>query len=169
MGSQVTQPGAVMIALRRIVRFLRLADREAEAAVGLSAAQLFVLRTLAEAPANSLGEIADRTLTDQSSVSTVVAKLAARRLVARVEAAGDRRRIAIRITPAGQAVVKRAPAMPQGLIAKAVEALPPAQRIELVRSLDRLIAAIGASGLPPRMLFEDEPRQSRRRRPRGNS
>ncbi len=169
MGSQVSEPGAVMIALRRIVRFLRLADREAEAAVGLSAAQLFVLRTLADAPANSLGEIAERTLTDQSSVSTVVAKLAARRLVARVATEGDRRRVAIRITPAGQAVVKRAPAMPQTLIANAVEALPPAQRSELVRSLDRLVAAIGASALPARMLFEDEPKQARRRRPRGNS
>ncbi len=169
MGSQVSQPGAVLIALRRIVRFLRLADRDAESAVGLSAAQLFVLRSLAEAPADSLGEIAERTLTDQSSVSTVVAKLAARRLVARVEVADDRRRIAIRITPAGQAIVKRAPAMPQMLIANAVQALPPAQRTELVRSLDRLIAAIGASGLPARMLFEDEPRPPRRRRRRGHS
>jgi DNA-binding MarR family transcriptional regulator len=62
-----------MVSLRKIVRFLRLADRAAEAAVGLSAAQLFVLQTLASQPAASLAEVADRTLTDQSSVSTVVA------------------------------------------------------------------------------------------------
>ena len=65
---------AVLGSLRRIVRFLRLADREAEAACEVSAAQLFVLHTLAAEPAASVHALAARTLTDPSSVSTVVAR-----------------------------------------------------------------------------------------------
>jgi hypothetical protein len=48
--------------------------------------------------------------------------------------------------------------LPQTLIIDAVRAMPPAHRVELVRSLDRLMAAIGADRVEPRMLFEDERR-----------
>jgi DNA-binding MarR family transcriptional regulator len=150
-----------MVALRRIVRFLRLADREAEAAVGLSAAQLFVLRTLASAPGSSLAQLAEHTLTDQSSVSTVVSKLVARRLVARRLAAGDRRRAELRLTIAGERVVAAAPRMPQTRITEAVRTMSAAERANLVRALEGLASAIGADELAPRMLFEDERRPRR--------
>jgi DNA-binding MarR family transcriptional regulator len=151
------------VALRRIVRLLRLADREAETAHGLSAAQLFVLHTLGSSPASSLAELAARTLTDQSSVSTVVARLVAAKLVVRKAAATDRRRAELRLTAAGARVVRGSPRVPQALIADAVRAMPTAARRGLVRSLDGLVEAIGARELAPHMLFEDEPR----RRPRG--
>src|SRR3982751_587504 len=82
----------VLIAQRRIVRFLRLADRDVEAACDISAAQLFVLHTLVDKPAQSLSELAQRTLTDQSSVSTVVSRLVERGLVKRTASRADRRR-----------------------------------------------------------------------------
>ncbi len=152
-----------MVALRRIVRHLRLADREAETAVGLSAAQLFVLNVLASAPGLSLSEVAEHTLTDQSSVSTVVAKLVARRLVSRRPAGDDRRRIELRLTSAGQHVVRTAPRVPQTRIADLVRAMPARDRDDLVRSLEMLAAAMGASEVAPHMLFEDEPLSAKRR------
>jgi DNA-binding MarR family transcriptional regulator len=61
----------VLNALRRIVRDLRLGARDAERSAGISGAQLFVLQALADERASSLNELADRTHTDQSSVSVV--------------------------------------------------------------------------------------------------
>lgn len=159
-----------MIALRRIVRFLRLADREVEAACEISAAQLFVLHTLVDEPAASVSELAARTLTDQSSVSTVVARLVERGLVSRTLAETDRRRAELKITPAGLRMVKRAPRVTQVLMINAIRAMPAARRAELTRSLEGLAAAIGANEVAPRMLFEDEPPRPRprgRRPPRG--
>ncbi len=153
-----------MVALRRIVRFLRLADREAEAANGLSAAQLYVLHVLVDSPASSLAEIAARTMTDQSSVSTVVAKLVARRLVTRKTAGADRRRTELRLTPAGHRIILASPQVPQTLIVDAVRAMARTRRLELVRGLENLSAAIGANAVAPRMLFEDEPARKRRNR-----
>jgi DNA-binding MarR family transcriptional regulator len=158
-----------MVALRRIVRFLRLADRDAEARVGLSAAQLFVLQSLAQRPARSFAELAQRTLTDQSSVSTVVARLVERKLITRRPAADDRRRAELRVTTAGARVVDRAPSVPQMRITEIVRAMPAPRRAELVRSLDRFVTAIGAHDVPPRMLFEDEPARVRRSRARARS
>ena len=170
MGSQASRATAdatadataVMVALRRLVRVLRLADRDAESSLGVSAAQLYVLRTLADAPAHSLAELAARTFTDQSSVSTVVSRLVANKLVTRTRAATDRRRAELRLTAAGERVVRAAPALPQRLIADVVRSWPEARRDELVRSLEHLVEAIGADEISPRMLFEDESRRSRR-------
>jgi DNA-binding MarR family transcriptional regulator len=163
MGSHASaEPAAVMVALRRIVRYLRIADREVEAALGLSAAQLFVLHSLADEPARSLAELAERTLTDQSSVSTVVARLVQRKLVVRRPGA-DRRRAEIRLAPAGQRMVLAAPRAPQIQIIAALRAMPVVRRRRVVDALEHLAAAIGASEVAPRMLFEDEPAGRRRR------
>ncbi len=152
-----------MIALRRIVRHLRLADREAETAVGLSAAQLFIVQVLSRAPGSSLSEVADETLTDQSSVSSVVAKLVDKRLVSRKPSSEDRRRIELRLTAAGEQVARSAPRVPQTRIADVVRAMPMKAREELVTALETLAAAIGANETAPRMLFEDEPPSANRR------
>src|SRR5213595_876038 len=62
----------VLDAVRRIVRWLRVSSRAAERDVGLSAAQLFVLSRLNDEAAMSLNDLAQRTLTHQSSASVVV-------------------------------------------------------------------------------------------------
>src|SRR2546423_5112313 len=102
-GARVDDAQHVFDSLRRLVRFLRLGAREAEEATGVSSAQLFVLHQLAGAPAASLAELAERTLTDQSSVSTVVARLVAHGLVARRKGTGDRRRVELALTARGRA------------------------------------------------------------------
>lgn len=157
---------AALDALRRIVRYLRLADREVEHACGVSVAQLFVLRQLADTPALSLGELADRTLTDQSSVSTVVARLVERDLVTRKPSAEDRRRAELRLTARGRRLARSAPRSPQEQMIGAIRAMTPARRAALVRSLEGLATAVGAGAVAPRMLFEDEPAPARRPRRR---
>ena len=153
----------MMVALRRIVRLFRLADREAEGQYGLSAAQLFVLHVLWQEPASSLADVAARTLTDQSSVSTVVAKLVDKKLVTK-KPATDRRRTELRLTAKGEHIVRTAPRLPQVIAMDVIAAMPPKQRELLVRSFETFASAIGANEMAPRMLFEDEP--SRRSRSR---
>ena len=60
--------GQALDGIRRILRDLRVSSRAAEQELGLSGAQLFVLQQLAQAPAESLNELANRTRTHQSSV-----------------------------------------------------------------------------------------------------
>ncbi len=155
---------AALVALRRIVRHLRLADREVETACGLSVAQLFVLRQLADEPALSIAELAEHTLTDASSVSIVVSRLVVAGLVARKPSRTDRRRVELALTSRGKRLVRTAPQVPQVAMIEAIRDMSATRRAELVRSLERLAAIIGAGTLAPRMLFEDEPRRSRKKR-----
>lgn len=133
----------------------------------LSAAQLFVLRAVVETSGLSFAELADQTLTDQSSVSTVVARLVERGLVSRRVSATDHRRAELRATAAGHRMVERAPRAPQSRMIAAIRAMPAARRSELVRALGGLATAIGASQVAPRMLFEDEPPRNPRKRSAG--
>src|ERR1043166_818990 len=94
--------------VRSIVRAQRINTRAIELKMGISLAQLFVLQQLAERPAESLNDLAERTATHQSSVSVVVRRLVERGLVTRISSASDKRRIEISVTSAGRALLSGA-------------------------------------------------------------
>src|SRR5580765_2473919 len=93
---------AVLDGIRRIVQAIRESASRAERHVGLSGAQLFVLHKLAEAPASSLNDLAARTHTHQSSVSTVIARLVARGLVRRTRSGLDGRSVSLALSARGR-------------------------------------------------------------------
>ena len=146
----------VMDALRALVRELRLSSRAVERAIGISGAQLFVLEQLADSPADSVNELADRTGTHRSSVSMVVSRLAKRALVTREPSAEDARRMAIAITDAGRALLASAPETAQHRIIAALRRTSPGQVHGLAEALVALMRAVGLTGEPVPMFFEDD-------------
>lgn len=145
-----------MDAFRRIVQSLRQSSRALEKRHGVSAAQLFVLQCLAEAPASSLSELAERTYTHQSSVSVVVSRLAERGLVDRRHSAVDGRRLTLSLTDAGRAVLAEAPEAVQFRMTEALATLAPERLRALSHELGALVSAIGAGdGDAPHMFFEE--------------
>ncbi|WP_437590619.1 MarR family winged helix-turn-helix transcriptional regulator [Sorangium sp. So ce1000] len=146
----------VMDAIRAIVQRLRVSSRACERQLGLSSAQLFVLQQLDQAAASSIAELAQRTLTHQSSVSVVVTRLAERGLVARRASPEDARRTEISLTPAGRALLRRAPRTAQAELVAAVDRLPADERRALAQSLTTLARALGAGDEAPPLFFEGE-------------
>ena len=61
------------------------------------------------------------------------------------------------ITAAGYAVLRTSPEPPTVLLVMAIRALTPRQRAELASGLGALEAALGVSGEPAGMLFDDAP------------
>jgi DNA-binding MarR family transcriptional regulator len=142
------------------VRFLRQTDSDARRRLDMSGAQVFVLQTLAERPVRSLNELADRTLVHQSSVSVVVARLAARGLVSRRPAQDDARRLEIAVTAKGLALLARAPRAAQPLLFAALRRLPAPKRAQLSTTLALLARELGVAARPPGFFLEDEPPQT---------
>jgi DNA-binding MarR family transcriptional regulator len=149
-------PAAVMDSLRTLVRALRVSTRAVEREIGISGAQLFVLQQLADAPARSVNELAERTRTHQSSVSTVVSRLVGRGLAERAPAAGDARRMEIAITEAGRGLLRDAPRSAQARMVDALEKMPPARVRALAEGLAALVREAGMRDLPASFFFEDE-------------
>jgi DNA-binding MarR family transcriptional regulator len=144
-----------MNAIRAVVRALRINTREIELKIGISLAQLFVLQQVAERPAESLNDLAERTATHQSSVSVVVRRLVDRGLVTRQAATSDKRRIQIAVTPAGQALLVGAPPTIQVRLMTAMSTLPLEDRAQLTNLLEAWLDAAGISYTSPPMMGED--------------
>jgi DNA-binding MarR family transcriptional regulator len=151
-------------AFRTIVQALRSSSREIEGQLGLTTAQLFALQQLAAAPGASINELAGRTFTHQSSVSVVVQRLVKRRLIAKVAAKEDRRRVRLELTDAGRALLSRSPEPVQEKLIAGIAALAPTQRRQLASALNEVAGAMGAATHRPPMLFEDEELRRKKRR-----
>jgi DNA-binding MarR family transcriptional regulator len=122
-----------------------------------------VLQQLAEAPADSVNELAARTLTHQSSVSVVVSRLVRHGYVTRSRAESDRRRRVIELTPAGRAVLRTAPETFQLRLITALDTLQPSEQRTVVRALELLVRRLGLESEPARMFLESEHRAARPR------
>jgi DNA-binding MarR family transcriptional regulator len=146
----------VLDAIRRIVQVLRKTAQTAEKKVGLSAAQLFVVRKLAETQMLSVGELAQRTATSQSSVSEVVQRLVTSGLVSRQRSARDARSVELTLTETGRELAARSPAAVQDSVLEGLNRMNPNDRKQLSRLLGILMDEVGIAHISPTMLFEEE-------------
>lgn len=151
----VREANRAMDGLRRIVRALRVGNIRAEASHAISSAQLFALRAIDAEPGGSLRDLAARTLTSQSTVSEVVARLDAQGLITRLTSAEDRRRIELRVSAEGRKILDGAPATIQEQLAAGFLSLPSYQQRELATGIETWIVAAGLAEVPAAMFFED--------------
>ncbi len=154
--------------LRRIVSALQQSHRAAEQQWGVSAAQLLVLQQLRDSEALSINDLAERTFTHQSTVSVVVTRLVARRLVERQRSSTDARRTEIRLTTAGRRLLSEAMTLAHTRIVNALRQMSKRHVRALSRSLSMVVRELGTSRERAGMFFEsfdgDGVLRSRRRR-----
>jgi len=143
-----------MDAIRAVVRALRINTRAIELEIGISLAQLFVLQQVAQRPATSLNDLAERTATHQSSVSVVVRRLVDRGLVTRRSDTADKRRVQIELTPAGEKLLVGAPETIQVRLMEALNHLSPVERKQLAQLLSKWLDAAKISYASPPMMGE---------------
>ena len=121
-----------------------LADRS-----GLGGAEAWALAEIAEHPRLSVSELARRLALHLSTVSNIVGGLEAARLVARIRAGGDPRIVRLEATAEGRRALRRVPRPAEGVLQRALLALPGARLRVLQRDLEVLVSMIHAGpGLP---------------------
>ncbi len=140
--------------IRRLVQTIRLASRESEKSVGLSAAQLFVLHKLGEEKGLSINDLAKRTLTHQSSVSVIVQKLVEKNLISRARPSHDARKLELTLTKKGRSVIKKVPHTIQDRLLAALSKMKPAMRCQFATTLTAFLHSAGIKGRAP-MMFDD--------------
>lgn len=128
--------------------------RAVEERSGITNAQLFVLQQLAQSDRLTINELAARALTQQSTVSLLVARLSRAKLVKRSRSPDDRRRVDVTLTAKGRDVVKNAPEPPSIRLIRAIDSLATPRVRELERSLGALLDAMGVAGDGTELLFE---------------
>jgi MarR family transcriptional regulator, organic hydroperoxide resistance regulator len=151
----------VLNAFRNLVKALRVADRAGVKRYGLGSGQIFVLHELSRESPLSVNELAERTATDQSTVSVVVGKLVRKGFVARTRSGADARRAELALTTKGKHVLKKLPPPVQHLLMNAVRRLSADRAGDFAAILEDIVASLGAiDEFPP--LFFQEPGPKRR-------
>jgi DNA-binding MarR family transcriptional regulator len=153
---RLTDTQRILDSIRRLVRLLRLTDRAAQSELGLSGAQLFVLHELGKTPSLSLCELADRTRTDQSSVSVVVTRLVEAGYLTRDRDKRDARRLVLNLTKSGRAIAEKSPPAAQERILEALDRIAAADRRRFADIFSRVIDELGESRGSAPMIFEEE-------------
>jgi len=150
------QPDArrVFDSLRWIFRELRIAQDPKGKAIGLSAAQVFVLHVLKDQGALSIGSLAQATATDPSSVSVVVRKLQQKGLVGKAPGAGDRRRREVALTAAGAKAAQGTPSPVQQGLLERMGRLEAGDLRTLADLLEKVAPPV-EDGHPAPMFFQD--------------
>lgn len=150
-----------MDASRRLVRALAGSARAIEARSGISGAQLFILRQLAGAEHPlSVSDLAELTLTHQSTVSGVVSRLVERKLATRTHATDDARRVEIALTRSGRALLAGAPLTVQTQLVEGLARLGEARRDVLAGALEAWLTKSGLSAEPAPLFFERDAEES---------
>ncbi len=133
-GSRKTR---ILHSIKAIARDLRTTSKQSRRVPGVSTAQLQVLRALDGGPL-SINDIADRTYTHQSSVSTVVGRLVSDKLVTRAASKADGRSVSVSLTAAGRGALRKSEDSTEVLLSNALNSLSRAELAALADCLEKV-------------------------------
>jgi DNA-binding MarR family transcriptional regulator len=118
--------------------------RQVEREAGVGGAQLWALSVIERVPGIGVTGLARELDIHQSTASNLIKALIERGLVSAVREGMDRRSVALRLLPDGQAVLKAAPMPFSGVLPDALASLDPETLERLEQDLAQLIGALAA-------------------------
>jgi DNA-binding MarR family transcriptional regulator len=133
--------------LHRIFKAVDTFSRRALRDFGVSGPQIWALRTIGGAKELTAGELAARMHLHPSTVTGILQRLEARRLVRRSRRPEDRRVSRLGLTSKGRALAARAPEPPRSVVFRGLRRLGAAELRETRRSLRRIERYMRAGGL----------------------
>lgn len=150
--------------IRLLVSTLAQSARSVERTSGMTNAQLFLLRQLVDRDCQTINELAERAMTQQSATSLLVSRLESGGFVERIPSQRDRRRTEVRITRTGRRLASDAPAAPLERLLASLARLSGTELTSLQRGLDRLLEEMNVERSNAPLLFEARPDDRKRRR-----
>jgi DNA-binding MarR family transcriptional regulator len=103
-----------------------------------------------------VSEIARQMYLHPATVVGILDRLEKQDLVTRVRSNEDRRVVRVEMTARGEALVKKAPEVAQGLLVAGLEKLPLKRLKNIAEGLDQLVALLGAQGIPAQLILSPE-------------
>lgn len=128
----------VLVALRRIVRSIDLHSKKLIQSHHLTIPQVVLLREIQRRGRVSLGELARSASLSGATVTGIVDRLEARRLVRRERGDADRRQVFVEIAPAGVEAIGAMPPLLQEDFVRKLEGLETWEQAQILSSLARV-------------------------------
>ena len=142
----------VLRQFRLVFNTVKTHFQQVEKKAGVGGAQLWAMSIVRDRPGIGVRDLARALDVHPSTASNLVKALVGREMIATRRDAVDRRAVQLRLLPAGNRALKKAPAPLHGVLPQALGALDAATLKRLERDLARLIATLGAdergAGIP---------------------
>ena len=132
----------VLKKFRLIYGSVRQHFRDVEETCGISGSQLWILQEIHHLPGIGVSKLAERLSIHQSTCSLLVEKLVARKLVVKARSMEDQRRVGLQMTESTKEILAKAPGPAEGILPKALLALPEGVLNQLDQSLEALISQL---------------------------
>jgi DNA-binding MarR family transcriptional regulator len=114
---------AILMKLRIVIRTAQQHSTWIEKQCGVNGTQLWIMQELFDAGALRVGEIAKKLAIHQTTTSNLLDALEKRDYITKARDRSDQRVVQVKLTPAGKALLARAPRPARGLLPTALEKL----------------------------------------------
>jgi MarR family transcriptional regulator, organic hydroperoxide resistance regulator len=116
--------------------------RQIEEQCGISGSQLWILKEVASNPNIGITQVSERLSIHQTTCSLLVEKLVKSKLITKERSQEDQRRVGLKVTDEGLAVLAKAPEPVEGILPSAVNAMDKESLDKLNKALNLLIAEL---------------------------
>jgi DNA-binding MarR family transcriptional regulator len=152
VGSSISN--AVLRAIRRVLRAADQGERRLAVATGLTPSQLLVLQEIERRSETTPSAVAASLQFGQATVTNIVDRLTATRLVTRQRSERDKRQMLLRLTEAGQSMLQTAPYLLQNRFQDRFGVLPAWEQAMILAALERLGELLDASEIDAAPLID---------------
>jgi DNA-binding MarR family transcriptional regulator len=145
---------AALRAIRRILRAADLGGRRLATETGLTPSQLLVLQDIERQGETTPSALASRLQFGQATVTNIVDRLEDAGFATRTRSAGDKRKMLLRATPNGQAILEAAPDLLQTRFRDQFAQLAPWEQAMILAALERLSELLDAKDIDAAPLID---------------
>ncbi|MGB4246490.1 MAG: MarR family transcriptional regulator [Pseudohongiellaceae bacterium] len=146
--------GQVLTAIRRLIRATDLHSRKITRMAGLTSSQLILLKMVRDVAGATIGELATSISLSQATATTILDRLEQEGLVKRERSEQDRRKVFVRLTDEGHAMLERAPEPLQETFIRQFSALKDWERSMILASLQRVAEMMDAQDIDASPLLD---------------
>lgn len=157
MGMPSPHEESILRSLRKVSRAIDLYSRQLVSRHQLTGPQLVCLRHLLERGPTTPSALARGVSLSHATVTGILTRLEARRLVERTRSDEDRRRVIVTLTEEGEALAKTAPSPLQDRFATRLAELPAANQAIIDTVLLQIVEMMGAEELDASPLLTTGP------------
>ena len=137
-----TQYLEILQKFRVIVRAAQKYSQKVEKMLGVSGAQLWIMKEIDRKPGSRVGEIAQLLAIHQTTASNLLDVLEKKNMVCKTRWPADQRIVNLSLTQQGEALLLKAPELTRGLLPEALSQMNPEDLRRLGETLDVLLESI---------------------------
>ncbi|MFC2170521.1 MarR family winged helix-turn-helix transcriptional regulator [Calditrichota bacterium] len=137
----------VLIALRKIIRAIDLHSRQLIKIYGLTVPQIIVLKDIEQRGSPTVGEIANSVSLSQATITNILIRLEQRGYVTRTQHDGDKRRVVVKTTEMGKAIIARAPSLLHDKFVSSFRNLQDWEQLSIISSLMHVAKMMDATDI----------------------